>query len=102
MTKQNKIWTIFMSILAVIMACLIAIIVWLEPKAAAGQELIETQNRIAELEDLIEDAQFRWAIAETSKAECVQSWNDQKEKAHNEAEKARLEIKELQGLIMSR
>ena len=51
MTKQNKIWTIFMSILAVIMACLIAIIVWLE---------------------------------------------------HDEAEKARLEIKELQGLIMSR
>ena len=84
------------------MGILIAIIVLLQPKVAAWEELIKTQERIAELEDIIEDAQFRYAIAETSKNECVQSWNDQKEKAHDEAEKARLEIKELQGLIMSR
>lgn len=102
MTKQNKIWTVFMSILAIIMACLIAIIVRLEPKAVAGQELIETKNRISELEEIIEDAQFRYAIAETSKNECIQSWNDEKVKLHDTAEKARIEIKELQGLIMSR
>ena len=102
MTKQNKIWTVFMSILAVIMTCLIAIIVRLEPKAVAWQELIETKNRISELEEIIEDAQFRYAIAETSKNECIQSWNQEKEKLHDTAEQARLEIKELQGLIMSR
>ena len=84
------------------MGILIAIIVWLQPKVVAWEELIKTQNRISELEDIIEDAQFRYAIAETSKNECVQSWNEQKEKAHDEAEKARLEIKELQGFLMSR
>lgn len=81
---------------------LIAVIVLLQPKAAAWEDLIKAQNRIAELEDIIEDAQFRYAIAETSKAECIQSWEDQKEKAHDDAEKARIEIKELQGLILSR
>lgn len=84
------------------MAILIAVIVWLQPKAVAGQELIETKNRISELEEIIEDAQFRYAIAETSKNECIQSWNDEKVKLHDTAEKARIEIKELQGLIMSR
>ena len=102
MTKQNKIRSIIMTIITIIMVCLIAYIVWLQPKVVAWEELIKTQNRIAELEEIIEDAQFRYAIAETSKAECVQSWNDQKEKAHDDAEKARIEIKELQGLIMSR
>ena len=67
MTKQNKIWSIIMTILMIIMACLIAVIVWLQPKAVAGQEMQEKQDRISELEALIEDAQFRYAIAETSK-----------------------------------
>ena len=91
-----------MTILAVIMACLIAIIVRLEPKAVAWQELIETKNRISELEEIIEDAQFRYSVAESAKNECINSWNDEKEKLHDTAEKARIEIRELQGLIMSR
>ena len=81
---------------------LIAVIVLLQPKVAAWEDLIKTQNRIAELEEIIEDAQFRYAIAETSKAECIQSWEDQKDKAHDDAEKARIEIKELQGFLMNR
>lgn len=91
-----------MTIVMIIIWILIAVIVLLQPKAAAWQELIETKNRIAELEEIIEDAQFRYAIAETSKNECIQSWNDEKVKLHDTAEKARIEIKELQGLIMSR
>lgn len=102
MTKQNKIRSIIMTILMVIMWILIAVIVLLQPKVAAWEDLIKTQNRIAELEEIIEDAQFRYAIAETSKAECIQSWEDQKDKAHDDAEKARIEIKELQGFLMNR
>jgi hypothetical protein len=102
MTKQNKIWTVFMSILMIIMACLIAIIVRLEPKAVAGQEMQEKQDRISELEALIEDAQFRYAIAETSKNECIESWNKEKVKLHNDAEKYRIEIKELEGFLLNR
>ena len=102
MTKQNKIWTIIMSIITIIMACLIAVIVWLEPKAAAWQEMLETQNKIAELEAIIEDAQFRYSIAESAKNECITSWNQEKEKLHDEAEKARIEIKELEGFLLNR
>ena len=102
MTKQNKIRSIIMTIVMIIIWILIAVIVLLQPKAAAWQELIETKNRISELEEIIEDAQFRYAIAETSKNECIQSWNEEKVKLHDTAEKARIEIKELEGLIMSR
>ena len=91
-----------MSILAVIMAILIAVIVWLSPKAVAWQEMIETQNRISELEAIIEDAQFRYSIAESAKNECINSWNQEKEKLHDEAEKARIEIKELEGFLLNR
>lgn len=102
MTKQNKIWSIIMTILAVIMACLIAIIIWMQPKAVAWQEMLDKQQRISELQELIEDAQFRYAIAEQSKNECINSWNEQKTKLHNDAEKYRIEISELEGFLLNR
>ena len=102
MTKQNKIWSIIMTIVMIIIWILIAIIILLEPKAAAWQEMIETQNKIAELEAIIEDAQFRYSVAESAKNECINSRNQEKEKLHDEAEKARIEIKELQGFLMNR
>lgn len=91
-----------MTIIAVIMACLVAIIVWMQPKAAAWQELQAKQQRISELEALIEDAQFRYAIAETSKNECIESWNKEKVKLHNDAEKYRIEIAEIEGFLLNR
>lgn len=100
--KQNKTWSIIVTVLMIVMACLIAIIVCMQPKAVAGQEMISKQQRIEELNDLIEDAQFRYAIAESAKNECIESWNQEREKLHNDAEKYRIEIKELEGFLLNR
>jgi len=93
----------------IILTVLIAVIIWLiaygvaiQDKVRAWNDLIESQARIQELEQIIADAQFSYSIAETSKNECIESWNAQKQKAHDDAEKARLEIKEIQGFLMSR
>ena len=99
MTKTIK---IILTVLIAVIILLVAYSVAIQDKVKAWNDLLKTQERIEELNALIEDAQFRYAIAETSKAECVQSWDEQKDKAHDEAEKARLEIKELQGLVWSR
>lgn len=99
MTKLTK---IILWLLITIIVGLVAYSVAIQDKVKAWNELLETQTRIQELEKIIEDAQFDYAIAETSKNECIESWNEQKQKAHDDAEKARLEIKELQGFILSR
>lgn len=99
MSKTAK---IILWILIAVIVGLVAYSVAIQDKVRAWNELIETQTRIQELEKIIADAQFDYAIAETSKNECIESWNAQKEKAHDDAEKARLEIKELQGFILDR
>lgn len=99
MTKTNK---IIYAILVAIIVGLVAYALIVQPKVNAGQELINAQARIQELEDLIEDAQLTYAVAESSKQECIESWNKQKEKAHDDAEKYRLEKKELEGFILGR
>lgn len=100
--KQNKTWSIIVTVLMIIMSILIAVIVRMQPKAIAWQEMMDKQQRIEELNELIEDAQFRYAIAESAKNECIESWNQQKEKLHNDAEKYRIEIKELEGFLLNR
>ena len=99
---MNKTTKIILAILIAVIIGLIGYAIAIQDKVKAWNELLETQTRIQELEKIIEDAQFDYAIAETSKNECIESWNEQKEKAHDDAEKARLEIKELQGFLMSR
>ena len=101
-TKMTKTAKIILAILIAVIIGLIGYAIAIQDKVKAWNELIETQTRIQELEKIIEDAQFDYAIAETSKNECIESWNAQKEKAHDDAEKARLEIKEIQGFLMSR
>lgn len=93
----------------IILWILVAVIIWLvaysiaiQDKVRAGNDLINAQNRIEELNAIIEDAQFRYAIAETSKNECIESWNQEKVKLHDTAEKARIEINELQGFLRNR
>lgn len=93
----------------IILTVLIAVIIWLiaywvaiQDKVKAWNDLLQSQARIQELEQIIADAQFSYSIAETSKNECIEAWDAQKQKAHDDAEKARLEIKELQGFLMSR
>lgn len=93
----------------IILWILVAVIIWLvaysiaiQDKVRAWNDLINAQNRIEELNAIIEDAQFRYAIAETSKNECIESWNQEKVKLHDTAEKARIEINELQGFLRNR
>lgn len=93
----------------IILWLLVAVIIWLvaysiaiQDKVKAWNDLINAQNRIEELNAIIEDAQFRYAIAETSKNECIESWNQEKVKLHDTAEKARIEINELQGFLWNR
>ena len=99
MTKTIK---IILWILIAVIIGLVAYSVAIQDKVRAWNDLIESQARIQELEQIIADAQFSYSIAETSKNECIESWNAQKQKAHDDAEKARLEIKEIQGFLMSR
>lgn len=99
MSKTAK---IILWILIAVIVGLVAYSVAIQDKVRAWNDLIESQARIQELEQIIADAQFSYSIAETSKNECIESWNAQKQKAHDDAEKARLEIKEIQGFLMSR
>lgn len=99
MTKTAK---IILWLLVAVIVGLVAYSVAIQDKVKAWNDLLQSQARIQELEQIIADAQFSYSIAETSKNECIESWNAQKQKAHDDAEKARLEIKELQGFLMSR
>jgi predicted Holliday junction resolvase-like endonuclease len=99
MTKTAK---IILWLLVAVIVGLVAYSVAIQDKVKAWNDLLQSQARIQELEQIIADAQFSYSIAETSKNECIESWDAQKEKAHDDAEKARLEIKELQGFLMSR
>lgn len=99
MTKTAK---IILWLLVAVIVGLVAYSVAIQDKVKAWNDLIESQARIQELEQIIADAQFSYSIAETSKKECIESWDNQKQKAHDDAEKARLEIKEIQGFLMSR
>jgi predicted Holliday junction resolvase-like endonuclease len=99
---MNKTTKIILWLLVAIIVWLVAYSVAIQDKVKAWNDLIQTQARIQELEQLISDAQFDYAVAESSKQECIESWNAQKEKAHDDAEKYRIEMKELQGFLMNR
>lgn len=99
MTKTAK---IILWLLIAIIIGLVAYSVAIQDKVRAGNELLNSQAKIEELQKIIEDAQFTYAVAETSKNECIESWDAQKQKAHDDAEKARLEIKEIQGFLLNR
>lgn len=99
MNKREKIiYTVFLAVMLI----LIVYILLTHQKVKAGQEIMEKQARIQELESLILDAQDSYAIAEDSKNECITSRNEQKAKAHEDAEQYRAEIKELQGFLLGR
>lgn len=99
MTKTAK---IILWLLIAIIIGLVAYSVAIQDKVRAWNELLNSQAKIEELQKIIEDAQFTYAVAETSKNECIESWDAQKQKAHDDAEKARLEIKEIQGFLLNR
>jgi len=99
---MNKITKIILWILIAIIIGLITYSVAIQDKVRAWNELIQTKTRLDELEDLIKEAQDNYAIAERAKYECIESWDKEKEKAHDDAEKYRIEMKELQGFLWDR
>ncbi len=99
MTKTMK---MILAILIAVIILLVAYSVAIQDKVKAWNDLLKTQERIEELNALIEDAQFRYAIAETAKNECIESWNNEKVKLHNDAEKYRIEKSELEGFLLNR
>lgn len=85
-----------------------ALMIWLvwftywaicQDNAKANEELVAAYNRIQELSWLIENESDNWWIAEDAKAECIQSWNQQQEKANKQADIYRAEKSRLEGLI---
>ena len=93
-------------LLAIILG-LLSYIMITQPKVKAGSEVLEINNRIAELEKSIKDHQTQHKNAVTEKDscinQCVTSWDKQANDEHLAADKDRAEIEQLKtrlGLIM--
>lgn len=99
---MNKTTKIIYWVLITIIAWLTVYWIAIQPKVKAWNDLIQTQARLDELEILIEDAKLEYSIAEQSKQECIDSWNKKKDKAHDDAEKYRIEKAELEGFLLNR
>ena len=101
MKKTQLIYTILFGVILV----LFSYIVILQPRVKAWDEILEIQQKLAELDDLEQQAKDNWHIAEEAKAECIESWNEQQQKENNLAESYRTQKAELEeklGLILSR
>ena len=99
MNKREKIiYTVFLAVMLI----LLLYIILTQGKVKAAQEVIAKQERIQELNTLIDEAKASYEIAESSKKECITSRDEQKDKAHQEAEEYRAEIQELQGFLLGR
>lgn len=99
MNTTQKIYTFLFGIIIVMLAYIIT----LQPKVKAGNEILEIQQKLAELDNLEQEAKDRWHIAEQSKAECIESWNKQQEKENKHAEDVRAQKADLEeklGLIL--
>ena len=101
MNRQQTIYTILFWIIIV----LFSYIIILQPKVKAGNEILEIQQKLLELDDLEQQAKDNWHLAEENKAECIESWNEQQRKENNLAEAYRTEKAELEerlGLLLQR
>lgn len=101
MKKTQLINTVLFGVIIV----LFAYIVVLQPRVKAGDEILEIQQKLAELDNLEQEAKDAWHIAEEAKAECIESWNEQQQLENNKAVNYRAEKAELEeklGLILSR
>ena len=101
MNRQQTIYTILFWIIIV----LFSYIIILQPKVKAGNEILEIQKKLIELDDLEQQAKDNWHLAEENKAECIESWNEQQRKESELAESYRTEKAELEerlGLLLQR
>ena len=102
--KLNK-TTIVYTVLLWVILVLFAYIIILQPKVKAGNEILEIQQRLIELDTLEQEAKDNWHLAEENKIECIESWNDQQKKESDLAEWYRTEKAELEnrlGLLLQR
>ena len=76
MNRQQTIYTILFWIIIV----LFSYIVILQPKVKAGNEILEIQQKLLELDDLEQQAKDNWHLTEENKAECIESRNEQQRK----------------------
>ena len=102
--KLNK-TTIVYTVLLWVILVLFAYIIILQPKVKAGNEILEIQQRLIELDTLEQEAKDNWHLAEENKIECIERWNDQQKKESELAEWYRTEKAELEnrlGLLLQR
>lgn len=101
---MNRTQTIY-TILWWLVVVLLSYIVIMQPKVKAGNEILEIQQRLLELDTLEQQAKDNWHLAEENKAECIESWNEQQNKESQLAEWYRTEKKDLEerlGLLLQR
>ena len=101
MNKTQIIYTVLFWVIIV----LFSYIIILQPKVKAGNEILEIQQKLIELDNLEQQAKDNWHLAESNKAECIESWNEQQKKESELAESYRTQKADLEerlGLIMQR
>ena len=101
---MNKTQIIYTALFWVIIV-LFSYIIILQPKVKAGNEILEIQQKLIELDNLEQQAKDNWHIAEDAKAECIESWNEQQKKESELAESYRTQKADLEeklGLLLQR
>ena len=101
MNKTQMIYTV----LGWLVVVLLSYIVIMQPKVKAGNEILEIQQRLSEIDTQVQEEKNNWDIAEAAKQECIESWNEQQDKESKLAEWYRTEKKDLEerlGLLMQR
>ena len=101
---MNKTQIIYTALFWVIIV-LFSYIIILQPKVKAGNEILEIQQKLIELDNLEQQAKDNWHIAEDAKAECIESWNEQQKKESELAESYRVQKADLEerlGLLLQR
>ena len=101
---MNKTQIIYTTLFWVIVV-LFSYILVMQPKVKAWNEILEIQQKLAELDNLEQQAKDNWHLAESNKAECIESWNEQQKKESELAESYRTQKADLEerlGLILQR
>ena len=97
------------TVLGWLVVVLLSYIVIMQPKVKAGNEILEIQQRIVDLENSIKEHQTQHKNAVDEKEECINecviTWDKQADDEHILADKDRAEIELLKkrlGLLMQR
>ena len=101
---MNKTQTIY-TVLWWIVVVLLSYIVIMQPKVKAGNEILEIQQEIQDTKASIQEHKDRWQVALDSRAECIESWDNEMDKENRWADADRAKLQELEerlGLLMQR